>query len=594
MNTSATFHGALFATLALCLATQTGCFEEAASSAAAATDTGSSAADLTNDTSVTPQPDVAGCTPKTCELLSASCGAPDDGCGEPLDCGECIAPLTCSVINQCKCVPDCIGKGCGEKDGCDGTCAQGTGCCVHECEPEGGVQCEGNGLSTCGEFDQDVCREWSVPVTCDSGVCNGSACCAPECDGKECGDDGCDGSCGECPNAAPNCSAQGLCTTECTPECDGKECGDDGCDGVCGTCPVGAPTCTAESVCAAECAPDCDGKECGDDGCGDTCGTCPGAAPTCTGEGQCVTDCTADCAGKECGDDGCGDTCGTCPGAAPTCTGEGQCVTDCTADCAGKECGDDGCGDTCGTCPNSAPICNASDLCEAEDPGCSDLCDFQGQTQCWNGALYQLCGDWDDDDCLEWTGATPCSGTGNCVNGACEEKPPAPACDFPMAPEKVITGTGATGSGVCDANEILTNDGDGAEFWSNQDNTSMVGGVPVTACRVIDFGATCTPEDICVEAWAGQNGCSGDSCGGACENCMFSHKVQLEVFSSEENSTDSFEYAFSMQIDDTTDPGTTFCFGGGKPMRYALVCRSGCVNPPSSSYNAFVDYVWLE
>jgi hypothetical protein len=162
-----------------------------------------------------------------------------------------------------------------------------------------------------------------------------------------------------------------------------------------------------------------------------------------------------------------------------------------------------------------------------------------------------------------------------------------------MAPTKVITGTGATGSGVCDANEILTNDGDAAEFWSNQDNTATVGGVPVTACRVIDFGTTCTPDDICVEAWAGQNGCSGDGCG-ACENCMFTHKVQLEVFSSEENSTDSFEYAFSMQIDDTTDPGTTFCYGGDKLMRYVLVCRSGCTNPPSTSYNAFVDYVWLE
>ena len=549
MKTSSTFHSALFAVLAVCLTMQSGCFEEAATAVAPSGDADSTQADLTNDTSIP-------CAPKSCGQLDADCGTPDNGCGEPLDCGDCLSPLTCSVLNQCKCVPDCLGKACGDKDGCDGTCAQGSGCCVHECEPEGSVQCEGGALSTCGEYDQDVCREWSVPVACDSGVCNGSACCEPDCDGKECGEDGCGNVCGECPNAAPSCSAQGLCTTDCTP--------------------------------------DCSNKECGEDGCGGDCGTCPGAAPVCSAEGVCVVECTANCDDKDCGEDGCGGTCGTCPGAAPVCTAAGQCVSDCDADCDGKECGEDGCGGVCGTCPGAVPICNASGLCEAENPGCSDQCSFEGQTQCWNGALYQQCGDWDADECLEWTSAMPCSGTGNCVNGACEQEPPGPSCSFPMAPQTVITGVGATGSGVCDANEILTNDGDGAEFWSNQDNLYSVGGVNVTACRVIDFGAACTPADICVEAWAGQSGCSGDGCGGTCENCMLTHKVQLEVFSGLANSNESFEYAFSMQIDDTTDPGTIFCHGGGKLMRYALVCRSGCISPPSSSYNAFVDYVWLE
>jgi hypothetical protein len=60
----------------------------------------------------------------------------------------------------------------------------------------------------------------------------------------------------------------------CTPDCTGKECGDDGCGGSCGTCP-GEESCVS-GVCIPGCTPDCTGKECGDDGCGGSCGTCSG------------------------------------------------------------------------------------------------------------------------------------------------------------------------------------------------------------------------------------------------------------------------------------------------------------------------------
>ncbi len=44
--------------------------------------------------------------------------------------------------------------------------------------------------------------------------------CVPDCAGKECGSDGCEGSCGTCPGAAPVCSTAGLCTLDCPPtEC---------------------------------------------------------------------------------------------------------------------------------------------------------------------------------------------------------------------------------------------------------------------------------------------------------------------------------------------------------------------------------------
>lgn len=54
---------------------------------------------------------------------------------------------------------------------------------------------------------------------------------------KECGSDGCGGSCGDC-DAPKVCSEDFLCRDPCAPQCDGRECGDDGCGGSCGNCPV--------------------------------------------------------------------------------------------------------------------------------------------------------------------------------------------------------------------------------------------------------------------------------------------------------------------------------------------------------------------
>jgi hypothetical protein len=164
-----------------------------------------------------------------------------------------------------------------------------------------------------------------------------------------------------------------------------------------------------------------------------------------------------------------------------------------------------------------------------------------------------------------------------------------------MAPVEIIQGLGATGSGSCDPDNILLNDGKAAEFWSNQDGVIDWLAQDVTACQVVDFGEVCAVNEICVEAWAGSNGCSGDGCGaGGCENCMLATKTSLEIFSLDTNSTLNFEWRFSMHIDATGDPGAVMCYDAGPdPLRYVMVCRSGCVTP-STSYNANVDYVWLE
>ena len=158
----------------------------------------------------------------------------------------------------------------------------------------------------------------------DTGESQGDAC-APECGSKECGDDGCGGTCGECPQAAPVCSDDQLCEAECVAQCDGLECGDDGCGGTCGECPLEMPVCDADQKCIA-CVPDCANKGCGGDGCDATCGTCDdyasceGTSLTSHSEGVCVegdgeavceysetvNDCAAD--GEVCASDQCTST----------------------------------------------------------------------------------------------------------------------------------------------------------------------------------------------------------------------------------------------------------------------------------------------
>jgi formylglycine-generating enzyme required for sulfatase activity len=153
--------------------------------------------------------------------------------------------------------------------------------CAGECQLDT-IRCSVNRLGywTCLEGESG-CHEWQEPLKCAPGlVCScrnsrtclpdGPPCvCVPKCDGKECGDNGCDGTCGEC--AELHLCGEGLCV--CQPNCEDKVCGDDGCGGECGTC-AGAQDLCLEGECI--CQPACEGKDCGHDGCGGRCGACTG------------------------------------------------------------------------------------------------------------------------------------------------------------------------------------------------------------------------------------------------------------------------------------------------------------------------------
>ena len=263
---------------------------------------------------------------------------------------------------------------------------------------------------------------WLVAGMLLVSACSGDdgGTCETLCDWKQCGSDGCGGTCGECPEGE-SCSVAGVCEgkAECIPNCDGRQCGGDDCGGSCGDCAgVGDGNFCTDTKCqnfqcvavpnANECAggegtcvegqccvPNCflaDGSamECGDDGCGGTCGECR-AGSACVND-KCIN-CTADCTGKECGDDGCGGDCGSCE-AGEGCK-DGLCQA-CQPACGSKECGDDGCGGDCGSCDQQTTC-------------------VQGQCQCAPQCTGKECG---SDGCGGSCGDCGCGF--DCVANACQ------------------------------------------------------------------------------------------------------------------------------------------------------------------------------
>jgi hypothetical protein len=301
--------------------------------------------------------------------------------------GECPVGLVCNPIEgRCARAVECEGTGCDctastcdDSLFCNGSeaCVVGTGCLV------GTPPC-GGGTPVCDE-SSDRCVECLSPSDCGGAACVDERCaCVPVCTDRECGPDGCGGSCGTCP-LNDVCGDDGQCG--CIADCGARECGSDGCGGSCGTC-TGSDLCV-DGTC--ECVPQCAGNTCGSDGCGGSCGTCTGADLCVDGTCECVPQ----CAGKECGNDGCGGTCGGCE-ANETCT-NGQCT--CVPSCTGKECGNDGCGGSCGLCA-AFETCSGAGQCVTDGTVCDYFVDGDvlPAFATANGALSSL------DEAFEWDG----------------------------------------------------------------------------------------------------------------------------------------------------------------------------------------------
>ena len=141
-------------------------------------------------------------------------------------------------------------------------------------------------LSSCiqvGEFPDPPKKDAFEPAVKDILELLDDDDCTAVCADRECGDDGCGGSCWSGPNAEEcwgyACNQE---TGQCV--CPYEKC-DDGC------CPAGQ-VCALEDGDSVCCAITCTGKECGDDGCGGNCGECDDGTfcnglETCDADGQC-------------------------------------------------------------------------------------------------------------------------------------------------------------------------------------------------------------------------------------------------------------------------------------------------------------------
>lgn len=443
-----------------------------------------------------PPPDFGNECEVDADCRSGACIPVADGHVCTMTCaGECPSGWECagqtSVGTVCipreDCIPHCEGKACGG-DGCGGQCGSclaGQACATDSNCHQTSDGCTPNfEVGTCGGCDCEACvcslDEFCCSYAWDEqcvGLCKtcGGWCsaCQPKCDNKTCGPDGCDGTCGTCPNGLY--CWYGSCLESVPPDI-GKTCtDDDDClSGVCilgettgvcsmtcaGACPVGwdcKELVGIGSVCVPSpaCVPSCLDRECGPDGCGGSCGSCDspeicslkgtctvpsdGCTPrlgvstcggcdcephvcaafphccalewdaacvaACADQGGCSTHCVAQCDGKNCGPDGCGGFCGYC---LPweSCQA-GKCR--CEPQCGSRECGSDGCGGTCGECPATPEpkICNSIGKCVAQydgclakdSPGCFNcacqacVCEERPYccTQLWDQGCVELC-----------------------------------------------------------------------------------------------------------------------------------------------------------------------------------------------------------
>jgi len=174
-------------------------------------------------------------------------------CGESEKC-EIDKCVPCKASKECfekKCYDGdvfCFND-CGKRTVISKECEEGTTCsdgkCV-ECVPtdecalkkcfDGNVFCY-NDCGGKGELDE-VCAQ---SESCDNGKCIECEV-TDECKTKKCIDSEiyCFNNCGKEGDLFKKCASYEICEDnecKCTPDCNGKECGDNGCGGTCGTCP---------------------------------------------------------------------------------------------------------------------------------------------------------------------------------------------------------------------------------------------------------------------------------------------------------------------------------------------------------------------
>jgi len=288
---------------------------------------------------------------------------------------------------------------------------EGKGCPDCPCEAE---VCAADTFCCDTQWD-DLCAKACAETKGGCGVC------PTQCTDKQCGDDGCGGTCGMC-KVGEACTKAFKCEV-CTPSCTGKICGDDGCGGKCGAGCASGETCSAdgkscgkpidptlactitgvEGCCDGGTVLFCENGQAGNIDCAKNAKACgwnpeakyydcvapPGASDPDGNWPIACGPCEPKCDGKSCGDDGCGGECGVCK-SGEICGKAFKCEV-CTPACDGKICGPDGCGGACGK------GCGAAEACAADGKSCvpkadpKDACNVTDAVGCCSGNTLLFC-----------------------------------------------------------------------------------------------------------------------------------------------------------------------------------------------------------
>ena len=358
--------------------------------------------------------------------------------------------------------------------------ARGCGSGGNDCTPNARTICKEGAtywVDSCGN-QGDKAGDCDCGCNAESTECKEQCDCVPDCTGKECGSDGCDGTC------PPGCGDNETCNSSGFCECRDEPCADN--------------CCSAGEVCYNDvcCVPACDGRECGSDGCGGSCGvieTCDDG-DICNGIEMCVNGVCIPGKPLLCQDDdnpctndtsckpilGCNwpddsltcDDVDVCNG-IETCT-SGVCwpgtPLNCTAD--GLPCTNDSCDPTRGcNWPDDSLSCNDDDLCNGDEtcsggvcsPGSPLVCSADG-LPCTNDICHPTYGcNWNDDT-LTCSDGDPCYDPDYCSSGVCVPGPDVSECgDGIFCPDTEICDddNGINGDG-CNNDCILS----GTTLWT--------------------------------------------------------------------------------------------------------------------------------
>ena len=207
---------------------------------------------------------------------------------------------------------------------------------------------------------------------------------------------------------------------------------------------------------------------------------------------------------------------------------------------------------------------------------CVDECDPLTQSTRCAAGIQQICADVDADACFEWGWDVACT------SGACADADTCTYSTCSTTPVGTTPSATAPGSAVC-------SDTDPGFPWKlvekARDTPVMIDGRQVTACVMVDYGATCAPRQICVFGTAVEALCA-DDCGGApCAPCPSEDGVPaltdplvalVYVFASATPDLERFESTGVLLVQES--PASNGVCIGISPFetRYVLVCRPAC------------------